>query len=725
MIFDHKEGNHVNLLAILLCVLALLIASEDGWADERVKVQELPPLEVTGKRVKGLLRNELTTNTINPEAKIEAGETNDITDLLKESQSILVQDSSYGKKVFLRGLEDQNMRILINGMPVGQMGKYYARSFEWETIPVDAIERIDVTKGVGSAEYGNTLAGTINIITKRGTKRLKTRLRGSYGRFYDGKATLTNSGSYGPLHWFIGGSYHTRDEYLKNNDLEDENGFLSGGIDLGDLGEIRFLGYGYHKNEGYVLDDRVAWNIWSEARDYASGSDFTLDNAGGEIIYLSKLIDIGVSCSNQKRNSNPEKENWKKGDTSDYDSDFDTPAVRCKIHHSFGPHTLSLGGEYTYGDADADWEYYNKGKEHIDFKQDLWGAFFEDSWDILPKLNLTVGVRYDDFRNRIKDSGIKYTGATAPGSGGGTHGVFEDRISDHQWSPRYTLTYKPLDDVSLYFTGGRIFKAPTIADQYRWYSNYNFISFAGRAVLRAYYGIKQPPGAPASMIPDQYKDAWRRLIGTLEPVKGWDYELGVRQVTDRFGYHLNFFYQDIDDYINIYPVSYPPTYNVDNVDIWGIEVSGKYVFCRQFEIEGSYTYEKTEKHGDKLVEGLYNGEDDLFNAPKHLLNITLRTRPFKGLTAEWQTRYTGRRFAGGAPAVPPQMTKKKPEYQPMTHLGGYTIHNLRLSYETGRLHGLDTKFLLAIENITNKKTWERLDYPTPGTVVYGGIQLEF
>ncbi|HEC31077.1 MAG TPA: hypothetical protein ENI41_01145 [Deltaproteobacteria bacterium] len=219
MIFDHKEGNHVNLLAILLCVLALLIVSEDGWADERVKVQELPPLEVTGKRVKGLLRNELTTNTINPEAKIEAGETNDITDLLKESQSILVQDSSYGKKVFLRGLEDQNMRILINGMPVGQMGKYYARSFEWETIPVDAIERIDVTKGVGSAEYGNTLAGTINIITKRGTKRLKTRLRGSYGRFYDGKATLTNSGSYGPLHWFIGGSYHTRDEYLKNNDL--------------------------------------------------------------------------------------------------------------------------------------------------------------------------------------------------------------------------------------------------------------------------------------------------------------------------------------------------------------------------------------------------------------------------------------------------------------------------------------------------------------------------
>lgn len=111
--------------------------------------------------------------------------------------------------------------------------------------------------------------------------------------------------------------------------------------------------------------------------------------------------------------------------------------------------------------------------------------------------------------------------------------------------------------------------------------------------------------------------------------------------------------------------------------------------------------------------------------PKHLLNITLRARPLKGLTAEWQTRYTGKRFAGGAPAVPPQMAQKKPEYQPMTYLGGYTIHNLRLSYETGAIHGVDTKFLLAIENITNKKTWERLDYPAPGTVLYGGVQFEF
>ena len=35
MIFDHKEGDLVNLLAMLLCVLSLFIASEDGWAEKR------------------------------------------------------------------------------------------------------------------------------------------------------------------------------------------------------------------------------------------------------------------------------------------------------------------------------------------------------------------------------------------------------------------------------------------------------------------------------------------------------------------------------------------------------------------------------------------------------------------------------------------------------------------------------------------------------------------
>ena len=160
-----------------------IITEGEEDKDEKGKEIELAPIVVKDKRMVKSWGQEAGTTIISPLDQIQAGQTSDITDLLRESQSILIQNSSYGKKVFLRGMEDQDMRILINGMPAGQMGKYYSRSFEWETIPSDAIERIEVTKGAGSAEYGNTIAGTINIITREGSEKLRTGISGSFGRF--------------------------------------------------------------------------------------------------------------------------------------------------------------------------------------------------------------------------------------------------------------------------------------------------------------------------------------------------------------------------------------------------------------------------------------------------------------------------------------------------------------------------------------------------------------
>ena len=710
-----------KLLIIITGIVWLFFAyaghAEEEKAELKPDIKTLSPITVTGKVPDKSWGEQFTTNIIRPDDIVQAGQTMDVSDLLKESQSVFIQNSSYGKKVFLRGLEDQDMRILINGMPAGQMGKYYARSFEWETIPVEAIERIEVTKGAGSVEYGNTIAGTINIITKAGTDKLTTRVKSSYGRFNNRKAAVSNSGKEGNIDWFAGGSWNKRGEYLDNNDLESSNLYINTGIDLDQLGKINLSAFNYHKREGYVIDDRVAWNVWSDARDYLPGSDYTLDNNSAQVTYLSEWLDLGLSYTIQERNSNPKQASWDTGDTQDYDSDFSAPSVKCKIHHSFNAHTLSLGTEYTYGDTEANWQYYNQPKEQIDFKQDLLGFFFEDAFQITDALKITAGLRYDEFENRID-------------SGGGPVGSFRESIDDSKWSPRICVDYNFMDNMTFYASAGKFFKAPTMADMYRWHGNYNLNSSAGRAVLRSYYGL--PGGGapvnggsnPANAIPEETQAEWHQLIGKLKPAKGYDYEVGIRDSRSNFAYQINLFYQDIDDYIIIYPVSYPPTYNIDNVELWGIELSGRYVFSRYFEVEGNYTYEETEKHGDKIIEEIY-AENDLFNAPKHLFNFTLRAKPFNGLTSEWQINSVGERFAGGAPGVPPQMAAQNSEYEPMPHLGGYTIHNLRISYDTSFIKGIDTRFTLAVENIFNKKTWERLDYPTPGTLFYGGVEFIF
>jgi outer membrane receptor protein involved in Fe transport len=174
----------------------------------------------------------------------------------------------------------------------------------------------------------------------------------------------------------------------------------------------------------------------------------------------------------------------------------------------------------------------------------------------------------------------------------------------------------------------------------------------------------------------------------------------------------------------IYPVSYPPTYNVDNVQLWGLEVAGIYSFSRWLEIEANYAFIQNKKRGDDIVETLY-GRDELFNAPEHVLNVFLRARPFEGFLAEWQVNFVSSRFAGGAPGVPPQAAQQVPKFDPITELDAYDLHNIHLSYSPGTWRFLTPRFSFAVQNLFDRRDYIRLDYPLPGRLYYGGIEVDF
>ena len=694
---------------IVFCV-CLILTLASGTMARAAEVNKLPTVEVTAERIgEADPYASPVISEINPDAQVPAGQISDLTDLMKLSNSIYIQDTSYGKALFFRGLSEQDLRVLINGVPVGQMGKYYSRSFTWEAIPLENIERIEVIRGAGSVEYGNTLTGTVNIITKKGSKKLKTTFKTSYGSFQDLKTSLTNSGSKGNLDWFVGAAYRNRGEYLFNNDIKQNNVSGSVGWKFGADSELRVTGFSMKREEGLVLDPRVNWNVWSDSSNYAAGSKFNLETDTLMATYKSGWLDVSASNTWQKRNDDYNKDSWSVGDTYDYDIKYTMPAFTAKLHHAFGNHKLKIGAEYSMGEADATWVYYQDGTEHLNWKQDLAGVFLEDSWRVLPKLNFTLGLRYDHFENRLTSQGADQPTDT--------------NISDEGLSPRASLTYDLPQNWQVFAYAGRVFKAPTMADLYRWYGSYSLISFAGRAVLRAYYGLNQPAGAPASIIPQQYIDGWRDMIGQLEPTTGWDYELGTRVKGENHALQVNFFYQDLDNYVNIYPVSYPPTYNVDGVKIWGVELTGVYTFNRYLEVEAVYTYMNNKVDGDEIVQKLY-GRDELFNAPDHILNLTLRSRPLDGLLLEWQSQFVSSRFAGGAPAVPPQVADANPSYEPMYDLDSYWLHNVRASYTT-KLGPTETTFSFAVENLFDNTDYIRLDYPLPGRLFYGGVSFAF
>ncbi len=76
------------------------------------------------------------------------------------------QDNSTGSAMSLMGISGQNVKILIDGVPV--IGRLDG-NIDLSQINMNDVERIEVIEGPVSTNYGtNALAGVINIITKKG-----------------------------------------------------------------------------------------------------------------------------------------------------------------------------------------------------------------------------------------------------------------------------------------------------------------------------------------------------------------------------------------------------------------------------------------------------------------------------------------------------------------------------------------------------------------------------
>lgn len=101
--------------------------------------------------------------------KIDAMGAVNLQDVLSNSMGIRIeQDNILGSGVSLQGLSGQNVKILIDGIPV--VGRLNG-NIDLSQINLDNIERIEIVKGPLSVNYGtNALAGAINLISKTNTK---------------------------------------------------------------------------------------------------------------------------------------------------------------------------------------------------------------------------------------------------------------------------------------------------------------------------------------------------------------------------------------------------------------------------------------------------------------------------------------------------------------------------------------------------------------------------
>ncbi len=172
-----------------------------------------------------------------------------LAELLAYQTGIRIQqDNVLGSGLELNGMSGQNVKILIDGVPViGRLGG----NIDLSQLNLENVERIEIINGPLSVNYGtNALAGTINIITR---KNFKEGFSGNLLTFYEsvGNYNLTGNFVYkkNTHSWKLSGGrkffdgWNPNDKFISfpRKTLADTNRALLWNPKLQYFGELQYL----------------------------------------------------------------------------------------------------------------------------------------------------------------------------------------------------------------------------------------------------------------------------------------------------------------------------------------------------------------------------------------------------------------------------------------------------------------------------------------------------
>ena len=286
--------------------------------------------------------------------------------------------------IFIRGAESDHVLVLINGVRVNSNT---SGDFEFSSLPVDMVERIEVLRGPQSGLYGSdALGGVISITTKKGAATPLTGSAGiSFGElgYVSGRASL--QGGNEVADFFASLSFYGLDDHdiAKNSGGTEDDPYdrtsAYGGFGLNFAGDGRA-----DLTLLYVEDD-------SEL-DGFGGADDPLENSRKKKLFAalsaSKPITDTYSQKVSAGYSKQEYTGFNAGPvdftTEDYDASLQADVT------PFENDTLSVGYDFRRSEAENVGNFDKQSR-------DQHAAFLNNQWAWQESLFINVGGRYDDF----------------------------------------------------------------------------------------------------------------------------------------------------------------------------------------------------------------------------------------------------------------------------------------------------------------------------------------
>ena len=151
----------------------------------RASAMELNPVIVSAAKRSQLLDQAMTSVSLVSREAIAMRAVNTVDEAVDKApgvQFINGQVNIRGSSGFVEGLGSRVL-LLVDGVPANQGDR---GGINWDLVPVDQVQRVEVVKGAGSALYGSSaFGGVVNLITRELPTGPHARLRVTAGVFAD------------------------------------------------------------------------------------------------------------------------------------------------------------------------------------------------------------------------------------------------------------------------------------------------------------------------------------------------------------------------------------------------------------------------------------------------------------------------------------------------------------------------------------------------------------
>ena len=416
-------------------------------------------LEFREIQVQGLFTTRLgseSVDVINSD-KIKSMDKESVSDILRDIPGVDVQfahPNGRNVNISIRGSSDykpggynNRVLVLLDGFPILIPN---SGSPDWNSLPLESIQRIEVDNSPASAQYGhNSMGGVINLITDHNGTDNNTILRLSGGANTTGQVSLTHRKKKGEWTYGIntmarsseGHRFNADDKitrlrtYFRYGDNKGRTYRLSHILSYSDIGHPGFI-----SSASYRRSERLSQYIQGNGF-YPISNGFSMSHS----IFLNKF-----DTHYYPRNNIPD--DYTDIDQTNYD-DL-TVGFRSEMLITKWARWIVMAG------TDVDWSHSD-----VDVFNPIYdapsqlsvGGFIQSKYSIGNGWNIGSGLRYDYRRS---DTG----------------GNYQKRIYTN-WSPKINLMYISQGKRAFTLAYSEGFRAPSLSELYLYYeSSYGLIT---------------------------------------------------------------------------------------------------------------------------------------------------------------------------------------------------------------------------------------------------------